>query len=458
MQTTLLAGLIAFAAPVPSAAAIGEQDDLVPFTQIRGDALRFNWPAVEIGIGSYEEGPTGLTILHFPEGASAAVDVRGGSPGTINTDALRLASPGAFVDAIAIAGGSTFGEEAIASVATGLKARRLAQGRGGKTDFVAGAIIYDFNAHRLNEIYPDKRLAWAALGAMRPGVFPLGAQGAGRSALQGSFLGCRSYSGQGGAFRQIGEVKIAAFTVVNALGAIVDREGRLARCARHPDWNADEKAHHVLARLGSGSIHVPAGPLGPTENTTISVIVTNRKMTPAELNRLAVQVHGSMARAIQPFSTFADGDTLFAVSTQEVDADEPRPGVLNAIAGEVMWDAVLASIPPAADPVRTRHQSVAPELLRRLTGRWRFGPEALIDISVREDRLHIRSTAPDFFDIPRGRAIALDTIGPTDFHVGGRYGTRLSFRLNRRGQAVEAIVNPGPWAQRGLAERGSGEP
>lgn len=451
-RTTLLAGLVALAAPMLGAATADDQSELAPVTEIRGDALRFDWPAVQIGIGSYEEGPTGLTILHFPAGASAAVDVRGGSPGTVNTDALRLASPGRFVDAIAISGGSTFGEEAIASVATGLKARRLAKGRGGRTDFVAGAIIYDFNAHRLNEIYPDKRLAWAALGALRPGVFPLGAQGAGRAALQGSFLGCRSYSGQGGAFRQVGQVKIAAFTVVNALGAVVDRDGRLARCARHPAWGADEKAHQVLARLGSGSIHVPAGRTGPTENTTISVIVTNKKLTPAELNRLAVQVHGSMARAIQPFSTFADGDTLFAVSTQEVDADEPRPGILNAIAGELMWDAVLASIPPASAPLPAGNHTVAAEALRRLAGRYRFGPEAVIDVSVAGDRLRVRSTAPDFFDLPKDRAIDLQSISPTEFFVSGRYRTRLSFRLDR-GRVVEAIVNPGRWAQRGVPER-----
>jgi len=61
-----------------------------------------------------------------------------------------------------------------------------------------GAIIYDFGGRRFNEIYPDKRLAQAALHALRPGVFPLGAQGAGRMAMQGSYFGCDAHSGQGG--------------------------------------------------------------------------------------------------------------------------------------------------------------------------------------------------------------------------------------------------------------------
>jgi hypothetical protein len=67
-----------------------------------------------------------------------------------------------------------------------------------------------FGGRRFNEIYLDKRLAQAALHALRPGVFPQGAQGAGRMAMQGSYLGCNAHSGQGGAFRQIGVTKIAA--------------------------------------------------------------------------------------------------------------------------------------------------------------------------------------------------------------------------------------------------------
>src|SRR3954447_1646617 len=88
------------------------QDNLVANTAINGPVLSFDWPAVQIGIGSYEEGPTGLTIFRFPDRVSAAVDVRGGGPGTINTDILRLGYDNRFVDAIVFAGGSDYGEEA----------------------------------------------------------------------------------------------------------------------------------------------------------------------------------------------------------------------------------------------------------------------------------------------------------------------------------------------------------
>jgi L-aminopeptidase/D-esterase-like protein len=78
-------------------------------------------PAIEIGIGSYEEGPTGVTVIRFPKRASVAVDVRGGAPGTVNTDMLRLGYGRPFTDAIVFSGGSAYGEETITAVATGLK-------------------------------------------------------------------------------------------------------------------------------------------------------------------------------------------------------------------------------------------------------------------------------------------------------------------------------------------------
>jgi len=200
-----------------------DQSVLVANTTINGPTLSFDWPALEIGTGTYEEGPTGLTIVRFKDRASVAVDVRGGAPGTVNTDGLRNSYGDAFTDAIVFTGGFAYGEEAITAVQSGLKELGLRGGEWSNLSFVVGAVIYDFGGRRLNEIYPDKRLAEATLGALRPGVFPLGAQGAGRMAMQGGYFGCLSHSGQGGAFRQVGAVKIAAFVVVNAYGG--DRSG-----------------------------------------------------------------------------------------------------------------------------------------------------------------------------------------------------------------------------------------
>src|SRR3954452_9763773 len=197
--------------------------ELVPRTAFDGPELRFDLPGVRIGVAEYDEGPTGCTVFQFlPAGAACATDVRGGSPGQL----------GGFewVHAICLAGGSLYGLEA----ATGVAAEILAQ-RGYEVGWtsipnVSGAIVYDFG-RRDTSVYPDKALGRAALAAAQEGVFPLGARGAGRAVSVGKTFGLErgEASGQGGAFRQLGEVKVAVFTVVNAVGAIVDRDGHVVR-------------------------------------------------------------------------------------------------------------------------------------------------------------------------------------------------------------------------------------
>jgi L-aminopeptidase/D-esterase-like protein len=376
-SVAIIAGVAALCGGVAAAA---DQNSLVANTAIDGPVLTFDWPAIEVGIGSYEEGPTGVTVIRFPKRASMMVDVRGGSPGTVNTDALRLGYGRPFTDAIVFSGGSAYGEEAITAVATGLKDDGIRSGDWTDVGFAAGAIIYDFGGRRFNEIYPDKRLAQAALRAVRPGLFPLGAQGAGRMAMQGGYFGCDAHSGQGGAFRQVGAIKIAAFVVVNAYGAVTDRAGRLVACNRPKSWGNLTATSELLRNLpqslnANWDAAAVAPDAGGTRNTTVSLIVTNQKLDTASLQRMAVQVHTSMARAIQPFSTSEDGDTLFAASTQEIDG-ALRPVTLTTMASEVMWDAVLASVPANATsspPAEKPAASVSAEKLAAYAGTYEFG-------------------------------------------------------------------------------------
>jgi L-aminopeptidase/D-esterase-like protein len=446
--------------PVAGAQPLPAQADLKPNTAITGPVLTFDWPALQIGVGSYEDGPTGVTVFRFPDRANAVVDVRGGAPGTVNTDLIRLGYEVKNVDAIVLSGGSAYGEEAITGIQTGLKDLNGP----GHIGIVPGAIINDLTHHRLNWYYPDRKLAREVLGALRPGVFPLGAQGAGRSAQQGYYFGCGNHGGQGGAFRQIGDVKIAVFTVVNALGTVVDRAGKLVKCHRNPLWKDDEGVHELMLRAGTGTLRTPDPIPDPEEEaayqpgrltraTTISLVVTNRKLSAANLQRLAAQVHTSMARGIQPFSSIADGDTLFAASTQEVDVSEKALSSLdmNIIASELMWDAILAGMPKEPAPTPIESDLVVPaERLRRYAGRYDFGAASPIDILVAGDALTIGSRKVAFHDIPRGLAAAMRPVTIDEFRVPGRYGTRIRFTTNKRGEVIGAVINPGPWAQRGV--------
>lgn len=316
--------------------------------------LRFEFPGLQVGIAEYPEGPTGCTVFLFPDRAMVTADVRGGSPGTTGTDAVRLGYEAAFVDAIVFAGGSAYGLAA----ADGVRSELLSSGRRGvrwgNIASVLGAIIYDFGV-RANTIHPDRELGRAALRAAVPGVFPLGARGAGRSATVGKLYG-RAYmehAGQGGAFVQVGPTRIAVFTVVNSVGVLVDRAGRAVRGNRDPRSGLRSLYSQDLASgAAAGKRKAVLPPLaeprpgGVTGNTTITLLLVNQKLGYADLQRLAVQTHTSMARAIQPFQTRNDGDVLFAASTGEIENPELHFDDLAVVAGELAWDAVLASYDP----------------------------------------------------------------------------------------------------------------
>ena len=307
--------------------------DLVPRTELDGPVLEFDFPGLEIGCAEYEEGPTGCTVFSFlPDGAACASDGRGGSPGTIGGYE--------WVHAICLAGGSLYGLEAATGVAAEIFARRRYATGWLDIPLVSGAILFDWGP-RDNAVYPDKDLGRAALRASRPNQFLLGPHGAGRSATVGKTFAYEQGepAGQGAAFRQVGPTKIAVFTAVNAVGAIVDREGNIVR--GHLDPATGERSALVPgieARLATGA---PVRPL--PGNTTLTVVVTNQKLDGRELQTLGRQVHASMARAIQPFHALVDGDVLYAVTTNEVAGEQLESIGLGVVASELAWDAVLSS-------------------------------------------------------------------------------------------------------------------
>ncbi len=300
---------------------------LAPQTEFSGRTLRFDFPSFQIGVAEYAEGPTGCTVFYFPQGAATAIDKRGGMVGSTGDYEWN--------HAIVLAGGSLYGLEAAAGVAAELNFRHKYDL--GKFALVSGAIIWDFA--RPTRIYPDLVLGQAALRAAQAGVFPLGARGVGRSAGCGGIFGRERAegTGQGGAFRQVGPTRVAAFVVVNALGVILDRQGRVVRGNRDP--RTGERRHPVEEyerRVEQGQ-----ATRSREGNTTLSVIVTNQQLTRRDLEQWGKQVHSSLSRAIYPFHTSLDGDTLFAVTTNEVANPSLEVAVLGVVTGELLWDAIL---------------------------------------------------------------------------------------------------------------------
>jgi len=307
-------------------------------------SFEFAFPGLRIGVAEYAEGPTGVTVFHFPERVYGVVDTRGGAPGGSLTEVLK-AGFGRYIDAIAFCGGSTYGLEAASGVASGLLDSGAASQNWGEVAVVPAAVVFDFKG-RHNKVHPDRELGLAALNAAREGGFPLGKRGAGAFVHCGSYFGesFMERSGQGAAYRELGSTRLAVFAVVNARGVIVDRAGQVILGNRDPHTGS---RCSVAIALASGKQSEKAGAQSRslTESTTLTLVVTNRVLDQSQLHRLAIETHSSMARAVQPLHTSRDGDTLFAVTTAECHADEPSLADLSVYASELAWDAVLSLIP-----------------------------------------------------------------------------------------------------------------
>jgi L-aminopeptidase/D-esterase-like protein len=424
----------------------------VPRVSLGGPALTFDFPAVQVGVAEYEEGPTGATVFRFRKPVMAAVDVRGGAPGTVNTDALRLAYDAPFVNAITLAGGSAYGLAFATGVANVLKEKTAVAGDWHNIQVVPGAIIFDLGGRRYNAITPDERLARAALEGIRSGRIPIGARGAGRFAMQGGYLGDRQHSGQGAAFRQLGDIKVLVVTVVNALGSIVDRNGRILRCS-HPvagdcGMIAERLSSHLTglaeAQLGGTNVGKHSG---LTANTTITVVVTNKALPFWALQRLAVQVHNSMARAIQPFGTEFDGDTLFAVTTGEVENGKLDTPDLGTLASETAWDAILASVPELSVERARVDVALTAAQIKVYAGRYEFAPGVIAEIRASGASLEIAVTGQDSLYLPVGKWVTLGAVGIDEFALGTR-ADRLHLDRDARDRIAGLTINPGSWPVR----------
>ncbi|MFI6740058.1 P1 family peptidase [Nonomuraea sp. NPDC050451] len=316
----------AFASGVPRNADL----PLTPQASPGRGSVAFDLPGVLVGTAEYAEGPTGCTVIHVPAGARTAVDARGGAVG--------MSGGYDYNHAICFAGGSVYGLAAAAGVSDELLARRDNRTRWDDLQLVSGAVIYDFSA-RDTAVYPDGELGRAALRNAVEGEFPVGRCGAGRTASAGKVdFGRAEFAGQGAAFGTFGEAKVLVATVVNAVGAVVDRQGGIVRGNYHAEDGARRHPGADYAAMVGDPAPAVMG------NTTLTVMVTNVKLTDIELLQVGRQVHSSMHRGIQPFHTMNDGDVLFAMTTDEVDLVSVKPTGLGTLASELAWDAVLSAV------------------------------------------------------------------------------------------------------------------
>ena len=292
---------------------------------------------VLVGHATNAAARTGATAVLFENGAVAGVDVRGGGPGTRETDAM---APGRLVekiDAVMLAGGSAFGLDAAGGAMRWLEAHGHGFDTGfAKVPIVGSAVIFDLGCGA-SDVRPDAAMGFAACEAAGRAC-PQGSVGAGTGATVGKLVPGRPpvKCGIGTASLPLpsGAV-LGALAVVNAAGDVYDPE--TGECL------AGSGA--MAAFLGQNA----ATPQSFTGNTTLGVIATDAKLTHEQAHRLALLAHDGYARAIRPVHLPVDGDTVFAASTGDI---EENYLLICALAAEVMARAIAnAALAARGEPV-----------------------------------------------------------------------------------------------------------
>ena len=287
---------------------------------------------------------TGCTVVRAPGGATAAVDVRGGGPGTRETDLLDPAHTVQNADAILLTGGSAYGLAAADGVMRWLEEHGEGIPMGGPgmvVPIVPGAVIFDLPVGGWAQ-RPDAEFGYQAAEAAAVD-FATGSVGAGTGARAGALkggVGTASIVIEGG---PADGVTLGALVVANPVGSVLDPRTGLP-------WGAGAQLadEFGLADPTAGQVAALAelAAKGTVLNTTIGVVATDASLSRAACRRLAVAAHDGLARAIRPAHSPLDGDTIFALATGVGGVARPE-GVPAAMPAELPLLAALSG--PAAD-------------------------------------------------------------------------------------------------------------
>lgn len=295
---------------------------------------------INVGNAHDSDAFTGVTAIVPDDAAVGGVDVRGGGPGTRETEVLR---PDCLVDrvnAVVLSGGSVFGLEAAAGATSAL----AATGRGFamrefNVPIVPSAVLFDlFNSGDKDwgDMPPYRELGRQAV-MEATNTFSLGNVGAGYGAAAGTLKGglgsCSAVTDDG--------IQVGAVIAVNPVGSVLFPDS-------HSFWAWPFEQNGEFGGVGApqtdGDISLDAITNGRLmENTTIGVVATNITLTKSQAQRVAIMAQDGYARSIRPVHTPFDGDTIFTLSTEKKPLDTPEPLALARI-GAIAADCVARAV------------------------------------------------------------------------------------------------------------------
>ena len=304
---------------------------------------------IEVGHAQNEGALTGCTVILCRKGAVAGVDVRGGAPGTRETDLLDPINLVQKVHAIVLAGGSAFGLDAASGVMGYLEEHKIGFNTGAaRVPIVPSAILYDLTLGRA-DVRPDDAMGARAAASASSDSPAEGNVGAGIGASVGKMFGMSlaMKSGLGTASMDIGGgVIVGAIVAVNAFGDVIDpktnqiiaglRSGKVGPIKIGKKDSFADTLAMMKSPIGRGVMGLASG-----GNTVIGAVATNAKLTKAQATKVAQMAQDGFARTIKPSHTMLDGDVIFALSTGTKKADV---SIIGAFAAEVMQQAILRAV------------------------------------------------------------------------------------------------------------------
>ncbi len=283
-------------------------------------------PGIRVGHWTDRSGITGCTVVLCPPGTTGSVDVKGGAPGTRETDAIRPGTAVNEIHAVVLTGGSAFGLAAAGGVQRWLEERGIGFDAGvARVPIVPAAVLFDLAVGDA-AARPDEAAGYSACGAASDGPVEEGSVGAGTGATFAKqpdpAAGWKG--GIGGASVEEGQVVVSALAAVNALGTVLDQDGSPIAENRNPEAEPT---------------------MWPGTDTTLVVVATNARLSKERAQLLAQAGNEGVSLAVTPAHTMWDGDTVFAIATGEVDAPqrELEPMALWAVA-EAIRRGVRAAV------------------------------------------------------------------------------------------------------------------
>ena len=301
-------------------------------------------PGIKVGHVTDRQGATGCTVVLCPPKTTGAVDVRGGAPGTRETDLLQAHNRVDEVTAVMLSGGSAFGLATADGVMRWHEERETGykSGSGVVVPIVPTAILFDLTVGPKG-VYPDADYGYQACENAAAAAVTCGSVGAGTGARVGAFLG-NARASKGGIGSAALELEngliIAALVAVNAFGNVIDEHGQiLAGLRTEGDRGFAPALTALTAMIDSRRTS------SERENTVIGVVATNGKLNKAQAHKVAQMSHDGIARAVNPSHTMFDGDTMFALATGEIPA---WPTIVGAYAADLVASSIRYAVRSAS--------------------------------------------------------------------------------------------------------------